>query len=47
VYQYIFRKRYERAEKEFVESKVDLQKKSELKEHLTATCFTFSEIFSF
>ena len=40
MYQYIFRKRYERAEKEFVESKVDLQKKSELKEHLTEHLYT-------
>ncbi|VDI41560.1 RAB6-interacting golgin [Mytilus galloprovincialis] len=33
-------KRYERAEKEFVESKVDLQKKSEQKESLTEHLYT-------
>lgn len=35
-----FRRRYDRAEKEFVESKLDLQKKSELKEHLTEHLYT-------
>lgn len=34
------RRRYERAEKEFIESKLDLQKKSEIKEELTEHLYT-------
>ena len=37
---YFFRKRYERAEKEFIESKMDLHAKSELKDSLTEHLYT-------
>ncbi len=36
----VCRRRYERAEHEFVEAKIDLQKKSHLKEELTEHLYT-------
>ena len=40
IYVHYSRKRYDRAEREFIEAKVDLQKKSEMKEQLTEHLYT-------